>query len=75
MGWFSTELRYDMFDLQRSAEEARRMVKCESIYHRGQELAWDGRDLLAELIEKHGGVRIADPAKAATLSRMFNIIL
>jgi hypothetical protein len=75
MGWFSTELRYDMFDLARSAEEARRMVKCQSIYHRGQELAWDGRDVLGELIEKHGGVRIADPAKAAALSRVFNIIL
>src|SRR5687768_17222887 len=75
MGWFQTELRYDMFDLQRSAEEARRMVKCQSIYHRGQELAWDGKDLLADLIAQHGGVRIADPAKAEALSRVFNIIL
>jgi hypothetical protein len=75
MGWFSTELRYDMFDLQRSAEEAKRLVKCETIYHRGQELAWDGRDLLGELIEQHGGVTIADPAKAEALSRIFNIIL
>ena len=75
MGWFKTELAYDMFDLDRSAEEARRLVKCQSIYHRGQELAWDGRDLLGELIAKHGGVHIADPEKAAALSRIFNIIL
>lgn len=75
MGWFRTELRYDMFDLARSAEEAKRMVKCESIYHRGQVLAWDGRDILAEQIALHGGVRIDDPAKAAALSRIFNIIL
>jgi hypothetical protein len=75
MGWFRTELRYDMFDLERSADEARRMVKCENIYHRGQELAWDGRDILAELVAQHGGVRIADPAKARALSRVFNIIL
>jgi hypothetical protein len=75
MGWFRTELRYDMFDLARSAEEARRMVKCASIYHRGQELAWDGRDILGGLIERHGGVRIADRDKAEALSRIFNIIL
>ncbi len=75
MGLFRTQIRYDMFDLTRSADEARRMVKCQSIYHRGQELAWEGRDVLAELIAKHGGVHIADPAKRAALSRIFNIIL
>jgi hypothetical protein len=75
MGLFRTKLRYDMFDLRTSAEEARRLVKCQNIYHRGQELAWDGRDILGELIDRHGGVSIADPRKREALSRIFNIIL
>ena len=47
-------LPYDMFDLERSATEARRYAKLESIYHRGQDLIWDGKDVLAELVAKHG---------------------
>jgi len=69
-----TRIRYDMFDLARSADEARRLGKCETLYHRGQELAWDGKDVLGELLARHGGVRIADDKKRA-LERIFNIIL
>ena len=43
--WGRSRLRYDMFDLARSVEDARRAVKRQSLYHRGQELAWDGRRL------------------------------
>ncbi|MBP6631232.1 MAG: ferritin-like domain-containing protein [Kofleriaceae bacterium] len=75
MGLFRTQLRYDMFDFARSADEAKRFVKCANIYHRGQELAWDGRDILGELIAKHGGVHLDDPAKRQALARVFNIIL
>src|SRR6187431_2194155 len=32
------------------------------IYHKGHEQAWDGRAVLDELIEKHGGIRF--PASA-----------
>lgn len=48
-------LPYDMFDLARTAEEARRFSKVESIYHRGQKLVWDGKAVLDELWAKHGG--------------------
>lgn len=51
-------LPYDMFDLDRSAEEARRYARMESIYHRGQDLIWDGKDILAELVAKHGKPQI-----------------
>lgn len=51
-------LPYDMFDLERSASEARRFERMENIYHRGQDLAWNGRKLLDELVEKHGGVKV-----------------
>lgn len=74
-GYGKTEIRYDMFDMMRSAEEAKRFVKCERIYHRGQELAWDGKAILAMLEEKHGGIHIEDEAKKEALKRVFAIIL
>lgn len=73
-GYGSTNLRYDMFDLARSAEEAKRLHKCSGIYHRGQELAWDGREVLGELLAKHGGVRLPDAERKA-LERVFAVIL
>jgi len=73
-GFGRTQLRYDMLDLERSADEAKRLTKCERIYHRGQDMAWDGKELLAELIERHGGVHLADDKRRA-LERVFNIIL
>lgn len=63
-----------MFALARSADEAKRYAKCERIYHKGQELAWDGKEILPMLLEKHGGVRI-DPEQREPLKRLFAIIL
>lgn len=51
-------LPYDMFDLARSAADARRYDRVENIYHRGQDLAWNGREVLGALVEKHGGVHV-----------------
>ncbi len=73
-GFGRTEIRYDMFDIHRSAEEAKRFVKCERIYHLGQELAWDGKEILPMLIKQHGGIRISGEHKEA-LKRIFAIIL
>ncbi len=73
-GFGKTELRYDMFDLVSNASEAKRLAKCEGIYHRGQELAWDGKEILPMLIEKHGGIHVA-PEKQEALKRVFAIIL
>jgi hypothetical protein len=74
LGFGKSHISYDMFDMARSAEEARRYTKCENIYHKGQELAWDGKDILPMLIEKHGGVSI-DPERRESLKRLFAIIL
>ncbi len=73
-GFGKTQLRYDMFDVHRSAEEAKRFTKCERIYHRGQDLAWDGKEILAMLLEQHGGIHI-DPQKKEALKRIFAIIM
>ncbi len=67
-------LPYDMFDLSRSAEEARRYDRVENIYHRGQDLAWNGREVLARLVDKHGGVHVPRE-KHEALRRVFGPIL
>jgi hypothetical protein len=69
-----TRIPFDMFALEKSADEARRMDKLRHIYHRGQDLAWDGRAVLRELVAKHGGIHVP-PEKAKSLSRVFEIIL
>jgi hypothetical protein len=63
-----------MFDLPRTVDDARRAQKLESLYHRGQDLAWDGRAVLSALIDKHGGVHV--PAdKREALGQIFAVIM
>jgi hypothetical protein len=69
-----SRIPFDMFALERSADEARRHAKLRHIYHRGQDLAWDGRAVLNELVAKHGGIHVP-PAKAHALQKVFEIIL
>lgn len=73
-GFGKSKIRYDMFDLVRSEREAKRMAKCENIYHRGQHLAWNGKEILAELLEKNGGIHVEQREREA-LKRVFAIIL
>ncbi len=73
-GFGKTQLRYDMFDLVRDAKEAKRFAKCERIYHRSQTMAWDGKEILPMLIEKHGAITVDDEKKEA-LKQVFAIIL
>jgi hypothetical protein len=69
-----SRLPFDMFALQRTADEARAGDKLRNIYHRGQDLAWDGREVLTELLDKHGGIRVPDELRRP-LSKVFEIIL
>jgi hypothetical protein len=69
-----SKIPFDMFELERTADEARSQGKLRNIYHRGQDLAWDGRQVLADLIKKHGGIKLSDDKKRA-LSKVFEIIL
>jgi hypothetical protein len=73
-GFGKTEIPFDMFDVAREAAEARRAVKLASLYHKGQELAWDGREVLRGLLDAHGGIHIADDKRAA-IRKLFAIIL
>jgi len=77
MGWAGfgkTQIRYDMFELERDANEAKRLDKCQTIYHRSQEMAWDGTQVLPMLLRKHGGIQI-DADKKKALERLFAIIM
>jgi hypothetical protein len=73
-GFGKTQIRYDMFDIVRNAAEAKRLAKCERIYHRAQEMAWDGNEILPMLIAKHGGIHVA-PEKKESLKRVFALIM
>ena len=67
-------LPYDMFDAELTGAEARRARRMESIYHVGQAKIWDGREVLAALIAKHGPPKLAAKEKKA-LARVFAIIM
>jgi hypothetical protein len=67
-------LPFDMFDRSYSDDEARRARRMENIYHAGQERMWDGREVLADLVAKHGPPRL-DPTMRRALARVFSIIM
>src|SRR6476659_3193944 len=67
-------LPYGMFDHAYSDAEARRARRMESIYHVGQNRIWDGRDVLKDLIAKHGPPSLGDKERRA-LARVFSIIM
>lgn len=56
------------------AEAKAKNERLERLYHVGHKQAWDGKQVLAELLKKHGGIRIA-PAKKKALAEIFSTIL
>ena len=70
----ANSIPYDMFDGEFADAEARRARRLESIYHVGQERIWDGRKVLAELLEKHGKPTLALEKREA-LARVFSVIM
>src|ERR1700712_2052221 len=69
-----SSLPYDMFDVKYTDREARRAKRMESIYHVGQDRIWDGRDVLGELITRHGRPKIGARERKA-LSQIFSTIM
>ncbi len=63
---------YSLLDVVDAAES--KTKKLESIYHIAQQRAWDGKAVLAECIERHGGIHLEDDKKEA-LAKVFSIIL
>ena len=67
-------LPFGMFDVDYTDREARRAKRMESIYHVGQDRIWDGKDVLAELIARHGPPKLAERERGA-LSQIFSVIM
>jgi hypothetical protein len=67
-------LPYDMFDVARSANEAKRYSRIDNIYHRGQKLVWDGQSVLKELCAKHGEPKLTG-AKREAAERVLGAIM
>ncbi|HEX4445834.1 MAG TPA: ferritin-like domain-containing protein [Polyangiaceae bacterium] len=70
----TTRLPFDMFDATYPEAEARRARRMENIYHVGQAKIWDGRDVLAQAIARHGKPDLA-PEKRKALARVFGMIM
>jgi hypothetical protein len=73
-GLGKSPLPFDMFALAGDAELARRQDKLTSIYHRGQALVWDGQAVLAELLAKHGGIRL-EPAQRNAIGQIMQVLM
>ena len=56
------------------AEAQEKYAKLERLYHVGARQAWDGKQVLADLLAKHGGVTLAIDKKRA-LAEIFSTIL
>ena len=65
---------YRMFDREHYGLEAKNARILERIYHKGQNLAWDGKEVLDSLIQEHGAPQIS-PDKKEALARIFGIIM
>ncbi len=70
----SPVLPYQMFDVARDADEARRFDRMESIYHRGQALVWNGKEVLDALWAKHGGSGL-HPDRLAPARRILGSVM
>jgi hypothetical protein len=71
-----TSLPYGMFDAHfaDSTGEARRAKRLESIYHVGQSRVWNGQEVLAELVAKHGPPKVDEGVKQG-LAGIFSILM
>ncbi|MCA9520790.1 MAG: ferritin-like domain-containing protein [Myxococcales bacterium] len=67
-------LPYDMFDLAQQAYEARKATLLANVYHKAQERAWSGKEILPLMIAKHGKPSLPKKEREA-LARIFAIIL
>lgn len=64
---------YGVLSQERTEREVAAAKRLERIYHAGQERVWNGRGLLDELLERHGGVNLEGPL-AGAVGRVFSVI-
>ncbi len=67
-------LSYGMFNLDDYGLAAKNARILERIYHKGQRLVWDGKEVLDSLIAEHGRPAMPEDTKQA-LGRIFGVIM
>jgi len=65
---------YRLIERDYVAEAQAKFERVERLYHVGQNKAWDGKQLLRDLIKKHGGIKIP-PEKRRAIAEIFSTIL
>ena len=65
---------YQLVEEDIAAQAERRMERLERLYHLGQDLAWDGRQVLAGLLAKHGPPRLPAGREGPAL-KLLSILL
>src|ERR1700756_24071 len=65
---------YHLMQRDHLADAKAKFDKLERLYHVGHKQAWDGKQVLKELIQKHGGIQMA-PEKKRALAEIFSTIL
>lgn len=65
---------YGMFQLEDYGLAAKNAKILERVYHKGQRLSWDGKEVLSTLIAEHGLPDLG-PEKKAALGRVFAVIM
>ncbi len=67
-------LSAELVSRTRSVDEVRSARLLEQVYHAGRERAWDGREVLSELLGEHGAIDLPESERRA-LGRLFSIAL
>jgi hypothetical protein len=65
---------FDMFEQVRDVKGVHAAAKLANIYHKGQRKIWDGKEVLAELVDKHGGIELPAQQRKA-IQELFAVIL
>src|SRR5689334_13442903 len=65
---------YALVEEDIAATAERKLAKLERLYHVGQDNIWDGRQVLTELLAKHGPPRL-DPARKQSALKLLSILL
>ena len=65
---------YHLLDRDYLAESQDKLRKLEHLYHKTHSLSWDGKKVLADLIKKHGGIKLPRE-KRDHIARIFGVIL
>lgn len=65
---------YELVEDNLAATAERKLAKLERLYHVGQDNIWDGRQVLTDLVKKHGKPTI-DPARREPALKLLSVLL